>query len=88
MPVTDSRRQTDQTLCPSVKWLAEKLLPKLAHWMEARSKENSASGSQWKAAPPHSLISEDQYGMLYRQLKEKYGRRMREVCVSSIRLVK
>ena len=79
MPVTDLPRLRDQTLCPSVKWLAEKLLPKLAGWMKARSKKSDGLETKWKAAPPNQLINEDKYSKLYRHLKEKYGRRMAEV---------
>jgi tRNASer (uridine44-2'-O)-methyltransferase len=66
-------------LCPSVKWLAEKLLPKLASWMKTRSKESDGLTTKWKASPPNALINEDKYSKLYRHLKEKYGRKMTEI---------
>ena len=78
--MTDLPRISDKKLCPSVKWLTEELLPKLASWMGARSKELGASKSQWRPPLPNSLINEDQYGRLYRHLKGKYGRRIAQVC--------
>ncbi|XP_062505089.1 probable tRNA (uracil-O(2)-)-methyltransferase [Corticium candelabrum] len=79
LPVTDLPRISDKKLCPSVKWLTEELLPKLASWMGARSKELGASKSQWRPPLPNSLINEDQYGRLYRHLKGKYGRRIAQI---------
>ena len=69
---SDAPRLVDWAISPSVKWLAECLLPKIVRWT------NEDEGKS-KRVLPNSLVGEDRYSQLYTELKRKYGRKMAEV---------
>ncbi|XP_065830712.1 probable tRNA (uracil-O(2)-)-methyltransferase isoform X2 [Oscarella lobularis] len=69
---SDAPRLVDWAISPSVKWLAECLLPKIVRWT------NEDEGKS-KRVLPNSLVGEDRYSQLYTELKRKYGRKMAEI---------
>lgn len=65
--------QRDGTLCPTVQWLQDHLLPKLCKWAEEiQTNDQGRKGSL-------RLVSLDQYTLLYHRLKQDYGKKLVKV---------
>ena len=65
--------ERDGTLCPTIQWLQDHLLPKLCKWAEEiQTNDQGRKGSL-------RLVSLDQYTLLYRRLKQDYGEKLVKV---------